>query len=144
MTRLGQISPLWAIFGIFNIGFGKLLYVLGQFFSTGQILIAVNGQRLKDNFSHLVTLPLTESAKRKTGATTSIAQRRQESKEKFHFNFCGCLFFVKMILRHRLVLIRRDFETSKKKKFNNFQKTIFCPFDLLSKLRLLTLLKIKG
>ena len=55
VTRFGEISPLWqyfqslwAIFWMVYLVFGKLLYLLWHFYATGQIGIAVNGQRLNN------------------------------------------------------------------------------------------------
>ena len=62
VTRLYEISSfwnffksLWAILGLAYVVIGKLLYQLWHFKAKSQIVIVVNGQRLKSN-SHLVTL----------------------------------------------------------------------------------------
>ena len=56
MTRFGEIlqlwqnfKSLWAIFGLFILLFGKLLYQLWHFYAAGHIFIAVNGQILNSD-----------------------------------------------------------------------------------------------
>ena len=58
VTGFGQISPLWpnfislwAICWMAYLVYGKLLYQLWHFYATGQIVIAVNGQRLNSNIA---------------------------------------------------------------------------------------------
>ena len=68
MTRFGEIPPLWQI--IKKIGKIQVYLVLGKVFKSrwhnlcayGQILIALNGQILKTQSGHLVTLD-TRAAK---------------------------------------------------------------------------------
>ena len=59
-TIFGEILPLWlnfkslwVIFDMVYLVFGKRLFVptLAIFYATGQILIVVNGQRLKNNLA---------------------------------------------------------------------------------------------
>ena len=64
VTRFGEIPPLWQIFKNLIINIISVYLVLGKVFNSlwhnlyavGQILIAENGQKLRIQFGHLVTL----------------------------------------------------------------------------------------
>ena len=66
MTRFGEIPPLWQIFKIcgnlfeVNLALGKVFNSLWHnLYDFGQIFIAENGQILKTQSGHLVTLATT-------------------------------------------------------------------------------------
>ena len=102
MTRFGEISPLWqnfkslwAIVWVAYFVFVKLLYQLWRFYANGQIVTAVNGQRLNSKiaiwshwtelikdlilsytFYHDVVVLLSECQGQCTKKTSVLCQKR--------------------------------------------------------------------